>query len=77
MLMKEIQMQDGIMTNLKDYFMSEIALVIIVLLVIYWIFRPNSGNYHLRDKEQEIEDLAQDIWRNNREYPIVKHIKEL
>ena len=66
MLMKEIQMQDGIMTNLKDYFMSEIALVIIVLLVIYWIFRPNSGNYHLRDKEQEIEDLAQDIWRNNR-----------
>lgn len=51
MLMKEIQMQDGIMTNLKDYFMSEIALVIIVLLVIYWIFRPNSGNYHLRDKE--------------------------
>lgn len=61
MLMKEIQMQDGIMTNLKDYFMSEIALVIIVLLVIYWIFRPNSGNYHLRDKEQEIEDLAQDI----------------
>ena len=58
-------MQDGIMTNLKDYFMSEIALVIIVLLVIYWIFRPNSGNYHLRDKEQEIEDLAQDIWRNN------------
>ena len=61
MLMKEIQMQDGIMTNLKDYFMSEIALVIIVLLVIYWIFRPNSGNYYLRDKEQEIEDLAQDI----------------
>ena len=58
-------MQDGIMTNLKDYFMSEIAVVIIVLLVIYWIFRPNSGNYHLRDKEQEIEDLAQDIWRNN------------
>ena len=42
------------------------TLVIIVLLVIYWIFRPNSGNYHLRDKEQEIEDLAQDIWRNNR-----------
>lgn len=54
------------MTNLKDYFMSEIALVITILLVIYWIFRPNSGNYHLRDKEQEIEDLAQDIWRNNR-----------
>ena len=26
-------MQAGIMTNLKDYFMSEIALVIIVLLV--------------------------------------------
>ena len=46
--------------------MSEIALVITMLLVIYWIFRPNSGNYHLRDKEQEIEDLAQDIWRNNR-----------
>ena len=66
MLMKEIQMQDGIMTNLKDYFMSETALVITILLVIYWIFRPNSGNYHLRDKEQEIEDLAQDIWRNNR-----------
>ena len=44
------------MTNLKDYFMSEIALVITILLVIYWIFRPNSGNYHLRDKEQEIED---------------------
>ena len=59
-------MQDGIMTNLKDYFMSETALVITILLVIYWIFRPNSGNYHLRDKEQEIEDLAQDIWRNNR-----------
>lgn len=46
--------------------MNEIALVITVLLVIYWIFRPNSGNCHLRDKEQEIEDLAQDIWRNNR-----------
>lgn len=60
-------MQDGIKTNLKDYFMSEIALVITVLLVIYWIFRPNSGNYHLRDKEQEIEDLAQDIWRNNKD----------
>jgi len=53
------------MTNLKDYFMSEIALVITILLVIYWIFKPNSGNCHLRDKEQEIEDLAQDIWRNN------------
>ena len=66
MLMKEIQVQDGIMTNLKDYFMSEIALVITVLLVIYWIFRPNSGNCHLRDKEQEIKDLAQDICRNNR-----------
>ena len=59
-------MQDGIMTNSKNYFMSGIALVITMLLVIYWIFRPNSGNYHLRDKEQEIEDLAQDIWRNNR-----------
>lgn len=59
-------MQDGIMTNSKNYFMSEIVLVITVLLVIYWIFRPNSGNYHLRDKEQEIEDLAQNIWRNNR-----------
>lgn len=59
-------MQDGIKTNLKDYSMSEMALVITVLLVIYWIFRPNSGNYHLRDKEQEIEDLAQDIWRNNK-----------
>jgi hypothetical protein len=46
--------------------MSETALVITVLLVIYWIFKPNSGNYHLREKEQEIEDLAQDIWRNNR-----------
>lgn len=66
MLMKEILVQDGIMTNLKDYFMSEIALVITVLLVIYWIFRPNSGNCHLQDKEQEIKDLAQDIWRNNR-----------
>ena len=54
------------MTNLQDYFMSEIALVITILLVIYWIFKPNSGNYHLRDKEQEIEDLTQDIWRNNR-----------
>lgn len=64
--MKEMQMQDEIMTNSKDYFMSEIALIITVLLVIYWIFKPNSGNYHLRDKEQEIEDLAQDIWRNNR-----------
>ena len=60
-------MQDGIKTNLKDYFMSEIALVITVLLIIYWIFRPNSGNYHLRYKEQEIEDLAQDIWRNNKD----------
>lgn len=59
-------MQDGIKTNLKDYSMSEMALVITILLVIYWIFRPNSGNYHLRDKEQEIEDLAQDIWRNNK-----------
>lgn len=66
MLMKEMWMQDGIMTNSKNYFMSGIALVITMLLVIYWIFRPNSGNYHLRDKEQEIEDLAQDIWRNNR-----------
>lgn len=64
--MKEMRMQDGIMTNSKDYFMSEIVLVITVLLVIYWIFRPKSGNYHLRDREQEIEDLAQDIWRNNR-----------
>lgn len=45
--------------------MSEIALVITILSVIYWIFKPNSGNCHLRDKEQEIEDLAQDIWRNN------------
>lgn len=54
------------MTNLKDYFMSDIALVITILLVIYWIFKPYSGNYHLRDKEQEIEDLAQDIWRKNR-----------
>lgn len=26
--------------------MGKIALVITVLLVIYWIFRPNSGNYH-------------------------------
>ena len=77
MLMKEIQMQDGIMTNSKDYFMSEIALVIIVLLVIYWIFRPNSGNYHLRDKEQEIEDLLKIYGETIGEYPIVKHIKEL
>lgn len=78
MLMKEIQMQDGIMTNLKDYFMSEIALVIIVLLVIYWIFRPNSGNYHLRDKEQEIERIWLKIYGETiGEYPIVKHIKEL
>lgn len=66
MLMKEMRMQDGIMINSKNYYMNETALVITVLLVIYWIFRPNSGNYHLRDREQEIEDLAQDIWRNNR-----------
>lgn len=46
--------------------MSETALVIIVLLVIYWLFRPNSGNYHLAEKEQEIEDMAHDICRNNR-----------
>lgn len=26
--------------------MGKIALVTTVLLVIYWIFRPNSGNYH-------------------------------
>ena len=26
--------------------MGKIALVITVLLVIYWIFSPNSGNYH-------------------------------
>lgn len=39
--------------------MSETALIIIVLLVIYWLFRPNSGNYHL-------EDMAHDICRNNR-----------
>lgn len=64
--MKEMRMQDGIMINSKNYYMNETALVITVLLVIYWIFRPNSGNYHLRDREQEIEDLAQDIWRNNR-----------
>ncbi len=57
--------------------MSEIALVITILLVIYWIFRPNSGNYYLRDKEQEIEDLAQDIWRNNRGISNMKHIKWL
>lgn len=57
--------------------MSEIALVITILLVIYWIFRPNSGNYYLRDKEQEIEDLAQDIWRNNRGISYMKHIKWL
>ena len=46
--------------------MSETALIIIVLLVIYWLFRPNSGNYHLAEKEQEIEDMAHDICRNNR-----------
>lgn len=32
----------------------------------YWTFKPNLGNFHLRDEEQEIKDLAQDIWRNNR-----------
>lgn len=41
--------------------------IIIVLLTIFWVFKPNSGNYHLRDKEQEIEDLAQDIWRDNKD----------
>ena len=41
--------------------MSETALIIIVLLVIYWLFRPNSWNYHLAEKEQEIEDMAHDI----------------
>ena len=62
-------MQDGIMIDPKDYFMSETALVITVLLVIYWIFRPYSDNYHLRDEEREIEDLAQEIKRNNRALP--------
>lgn len=66
MLMKEIQMQDGIMTNSKDYFMSEIALIITVLLVIIGYLDRIRAIYHLRDKEQETEDLAQDIWRNNR-----------
>lgn len=41
--------------------MSDLALVITELLVIYCIFRQNSSNYHLRDREQEIEHLAQDI----------------
>lgn len=42
--------------------MSEMAYVIIIILI--WVFRHYSGNYHLREKEQEIENLAQDMENN-------------
>ena len=41
--------------------MSDLAIIIAVVIFVIWIFRPNSGNKHLQEREQEIEDLAREI----------------
>lgn len=45
--------------------MDDLTTIIVILIFLFWVFRPNSGNNHLQQREQEIEELARDIMERN------------